>query len=149
MLDLAQPLARLRAKCSNWKDVNFAVDAKEAFEDIKRYPSMYLLQSKVTGGTANVATQVHMQQITEQFEVYSFLAARGVGVSSSKRSEQLIDYVKARTDELEDALIGWTWDPLISPLVFVSADVVELTPERLVLRHILRTEFQYRKTTIN
>ena len=147
MLDLSPIVSRLRSRCVSMKDVDFAFNQTLAVEDIKRFPSMYVLQNALTAATPKIATQVHIQQITETFDVLTFLDATGVGINSSKRAEALKDVAKANTDELELALIGWTWSPYIQPLRIVRAQLVDLDKGRMILRHSFATEFEFRKTT--
>lgn len=147
MLDLLQPLQRLRDRAALLKDVDLAINARQSFEDIKRFPCAYLLPGDLTAAAPKQATQVHMQQITEQFDVLIFVSATGVNVSSSKRAEQLTDPVRAITDEVESALIGWTWSPYVMPLRLVRGALVELTPQRMVLSRTFATDFEFRKTT--
>ena len=147
MLDLSPVVLRLRTRCVSMKDVDFAFNQTLAVEDIKRFPSMYVLQNSLTAGMPKVATQVHLQLITEMFDVLTFLDSTGVSIASAKRSEVLKDVAKANTDELELALIGWTWSPYIQPLRIVRAQLVDLDKGRMILRHSFATEFEFRKTT--
>ena len=147
MLDLAPIVVRLRTRCVSMKDVDFAFNQTLAVEDIKRFPSMYVLQNSLNAGPQRAATQMHIQQITETFDVLLFISATGVGVASSKRAEVLKDVAKAHTDELEAALIGWTWSPYIQPLRIVRAQLVDLDQARMILRHTFATDFEFRKTT--
>ena len=147
MLDLAPYVARLRSRLTRMKDVDFAFNQSLSVDDIKRFPSIYVVQKDVTGSPPYIATQTYLQRVTESFDTVMFIDATGVGTASSKREEALRDVAKVYTDELELALIGWTPSPYVTPLRFVSAKLLDLSQRRMSYRHTFTTDFEFRKTT--
>lgn len=146
MLDLTPVLERLAATCPTFKDIDSAVNQPDAINKLGRMPALYVLEATLRAQPCPVGSSLHIQKVTESFDVIYKLNVKGAVAGTSARAKQLVSFKKRHTDEVWAALVGWTWDPLIAPISIVSGQLIDLDSERMIFSERFETWSQYRAT---
>lgn len=144
MLSFALLLERLQSQCSLFKDINFALNQAEAIEDTKRMPALYLLPATLKATPQRASTGIHIQNVTEQFDLVYFLNVTGAVKGTSARAKQQEDLKQQHTAQVWDAIVGWTWSPTVTPISVVSGQLVLLDSTRMIFSERFETSSEYR-----
>lgn len=145
MLDFTPVVLRLREQCSLFRDIDFASNQPEAIEDIKRMPALYLLPANWRAAPQRAATGIHIQQVTEQFDLLYFINVTGAVKGAAARSARLQDEVNRHTSAVWSALVGWSWDAgSVSPISAVNGQLVQLDATRMIFSERFETSASYR-----
>lgn len=149
MLSFAPVLERLQQQCSLFKDVNFAINQAEAIDDTKRMPALYLLPATLRATAQKASAGIHIQNVTEQFDLVYFLNVTGAVKGTAARSKKQEDETQKFTDQVWSAIVGWTWSPYITPISVVSGQLVLLDSTRMIFSERFEVSSEYRVARTN
>ena len=144
MLSFAPVLERLQSQCSLFKDVAFAVNQAEAIDDTKRMPALYLLPATLRATPQRASAGLHIQQVTEQFDLIYFLNVTGAVKGTAARAKKQEDETQRYTEQVWSAIVGWTWSPTITPISVVSGQLVLLDSTRMIFSERFEVSSEYR-----
>ena len=144
MLSFTPVLERLQQQCSLFKDINFAVNQAEAIDDTKRLPALYLLPATLRATPQRASTGIHIQLVTEQFDLVYFLNVTGAIKGTAARAKKQEDETQLFTAQVWSAIVGWTWSPYISPINVVSGQLVLLDSTRMIFSERFEVSSEYR-----
>ena len=144
MLSFAPVLERLQSQCSLFKDIGFAVNQAEAIEDTKRMPALYLLPATLRATPQRASTGIHIQLVTEQFDLVYFLNVTGAIKGTAARAKKQEDETQRYTEQVWSAIVGWTWSPTITPISVVSGQLVLLDSTRMIFSERFEVSSEYR-----
>lgn len=147
MFDLFPVLQRIEACCPSIKNADFALNVPEAIESIKRSPAVFVLQANIKARPNVNASAQHLQLLTQEFDVVSFLNATGLRGANRALQRAATDLLAAHCRELYAALIGWSWDRSITPIALVRGQLVQLSGSHLIWADRFSFEGQWRTTT--
>ena len=149
MLSFAPVLARLQAQCSLFKDIGFAVNQAEAIDDTKRMPALYLLPAALRATAQRASSGIHIQQVTEQFDLVYFLNVTGAIKGTAARAKQQEDVTEQFTAQVWSAIVGWSWSPTVTPISVVSGQLVLLDSTRMIFSERFEVSSEYRVARAN
>ena len=144
MLSFSPVLERLQSQCSLFKDVAFAVNQAEAIDDTKRMPALYLLPATLRATPQRASAGLHIQQVTEQFDLIYFLNVTGAIKGTAARAKKQEDETQRYTEQVWSAIVGWTWSPTITPISVVSGQLVLLDSTRMIFSERFEVSSEYR-----
>lgn len=144
MLSFAPVLERLRTQCSLFKDIGFAVNQAEAIDDTKRMPALYLLPATLRATAQKASSGIHIQQVTEQFDLVYFLNVTGAITGTAARAKKQEDETQQYTAQVWSAIVGWTWSPTITPITVVSGQLALLDSTRMIFSERFEVSSEYR-----
>lgn len=143
MLSFAPVLERLQAKCSLFKDIAFAVNQAEAIDDTKRMPALYLLPATLRATPQRASSGIHIQLVTEQFDLVYFLNVTGAVKGTAARAKKQEDETERYTAQVWQAIVGWTWSPVVTPISVVSGQLVLLDSTRMIFSERFEVSSEY------
>ena len=144
MLSFAPVLERLQSQCSLFTDIGFAVDQAEAIEDTKRMPALYLLSATLRATTQKASSGIHIQLVTETFDLVYFLNVTGAIKGTAARAKKQEEAKQQYTAQVWSAIVGFTWSPYIAPISVVSGQLVLLDSTRMIFSERFETSSEYR-----